>query len=188
MIKVICIFNTYGLGVMSNDGRVISNFIKQTKSEKYLTVYGDGSQTRSFCYVSNTVHALILVMASLFEITGPLNIERDEGISISTLAKLIINITGSRSKMKYLPLPKDDPKVRKPDTSLVKELLGWESTVSLKDGISKILSYDSKNIDIYIINVWQWKSALLRHKKYRFYACTKLTKLLGVASPLQRRL
>lgn len=140
-IKVARIFNTYGPRMHPNDGRVVSNFIVQALGGHDITIYGDGSQTRSFCYVSDLVGALTLMMGSSDDITGPMNLGNPEEISISALADLIIEMTGSRSKIIRRPLPEDDPKQRMPDIGMARGKLGWNPSVTLRDGLTETVAY-----------------------------------------------
>jgi len=141
-IKIARIFNTYGPNMTKNDGRVVSNFIIQALENKPITVYGDGKQTRSFCYVSDLVEGLVKMMAS--KNTGPVNLGNPEEMTIVELAKKIINLTASKSKIVFKPLPQDDPVKRKPDISLAKRELGWEPKVKLDDGLRKTIDYFKK--------------------------------------------
>jgi len=125
-IKVVRIFNTYGPRMHPNDGRVVSNFIVQALKNEPITVYGDGTQTRSFCYVDDMVEGIIKMMNSPDDFTGPVNLGNPEEYRIIDLAKKIIDLTGSRSKIVFKPLPQDDPKRRRPEITLAKEKLGWE--------------------------------------------------------------
>lgn len=138
-IRVVRIFNTYGPNMSPDDGRVVSNFIVQALGNKPITVYGDGSQTRSFCYVTDMVEGLIRMMAS--DKSGPVNLGNPEEYKISELAEKVISLTGSGSEVVYKDLPEDDPARRKPDISLVKELLGWEPSVPLEEGLEKTIGY-----------------------------------------------
>lgn len=140
-IKVARIFNTYGPRMHPNDGRVVSNFIVQALQGKDITIYGDGSQTRSFCYVSDLVSALVLMMDSEDDLTGPVNFGNPEEISIRALADFVIELTGSRSKIVARPLPEDDPKQRMPDIALARARLGWNPSVRLRDGLDETVSY-----------------------------------------------
>ena len=141
-IKVARLFNTYGPRMHPNDGRVVSNFIMQALQNKPITVYGDGSQTRSFCYVDDLVRALILLMnATPDEFTGPVNLGNPGEFTILELAELVVAMTGSASKIVFKPLPGDDPVRRKPDISLAKNALGWEPSVPLKEGLAKTIAY-----------------------------------------------
>jgi len=140
-IKVARIFNTYGPRMHPNDGRVVSNFIMQALHNKDITVYGDGSQTRSFCYVDDMVDGITRMMNTPKGFTGPVNLGNPSEVSILELAKLIIDITGSSSRIVFKPLPQDDPERRRPDITLAQEKLGWEPTVALEDGIRKTIEY-----------------------------------------------
>jgi UDP-glucuronate decarboxylase len=139
-IKIIRIFNTYGPKMEPDDGRVVSNFIVQALKGKDITIFGDGTQTRSFQYVSDLVEGMIRMMATCDDFTGPVNIGNPVEFSMLELAQNIIDLTGSRSKLVYLPLPKDDPAQRQPDISLAKEKLnGWEPKVQLREGLIKTI-------------------------------------------------
>lgn len=140
-IKVARIFNTYGPRMSINDGRVVSNFIVQALKNEDITVYGDGTQTRSFCYVDDLIDGLIKLMDSSDDFTGPVNLGNPEEYRIADLAKIIIELTGSKSKIVYKPLPPDDPKRRKPDITLAKTKLNWEPTTKLIDGLKKTIEY-----------------------------------------------
>lgn len=140
-IKVARIFNTYGPRMHPNDGRVVSNFIVQALRGNDITIYGDGSQTRSFCHISDLVNALVLMMESGDDLTGPINFGNPEEISIRALADLVIDLTGSRSKIVERPLPEDDPKQRMPDIGLARAKLGWNPTVALRDGLTETVAY-----------------------------------------------
>ena len=137
--KIARIFNTYGPNMCPNDGRVVSNFIMQALAVEDITIYGDGMQTRSFCYVSDTVNALIALMAS--EHNLPVNIGNPNEITIKTLAKTIISMVGSKSKIVSEPLPDDDPVRRQPVISLAKYVFGWEPKVPLTVGLEKAIEY-----------------------------------------------
>jgi UDP-glucuronate decarboxylase len=139
--KVVRIFNTYGPRMHPNDGRVVSNFIVQALCGKDITLYGDGNQTRSFCYVDDLVEAMIRMMGTGRDITGPVNIGNPTEFTIRELAEQVIELTGSRSKLVYLPLPSDDPKQRQPNISRAKELLDWEPTIALREGLAKTIAY-----------------------------------------------
>ncbi len=143
-IKVARIFNTYGPRMHPNDGRVVSNFIVQALSNKDITVFGDGSQTRSFCYVDDLIAGLVKMMNSPDEFVGPVNLGNPDEFSILELAKKIIEITGSKSKIVFRPLPQDDPLQRQPDISLAKEKLDWQPTVNLTKGLEKTVEYFNK--------------------------------------------
>ena len=140
-IKVARIFNTYGPGMHPSDGRVVSNFIMQALRNEDITVYGDGNQTRSFCYVDDLVDGLIRLMGTPDDVTGPVNLGNPVEFTIRELAELVIGLTGSSSKIVYRPLPEDDPKQRCPDISLAKRLLAWEPRVQLRDGLMKTIEY-----------------------------------------------
>ncbi|KRT65358.1 MAG: NAD-dependent epimerase/dehydratase, dTDP-glucose 4,6-dehydratase [Candidatus Dadabacteria bacterium CSP1-2] len=140
-IKVARIFNTYGPRMHPNDGRVVSNFIMQALHNKDISVFGDGSQTRSFCYVDDMVEGITRMMNTPKGFTGPVNLGNPSEVSILELGRLIIAITGSSSRMIYKPLPQDDPERRRPNITLAQEKLGWEPTVALEDGIRKTIEY-----------------------------------------------
>ncbi|MCL1912251.1 MAG: SDR family oxidoreductase [Leptospirales bacterium] len=141
-IKVVRIFNTYGPRMHPNDGRVVSNFIVQALQGKNITIYGDGSQTRSFCYVDDLVTGLIAMMdTTASDFTGPINIGNPDEFTIAELARLIIKLTGSASRLEYRELPQDDPIRRKPDISLAKSVLNWSPSVFLEEGLKKTIKY-----------------------------------------------
>ena len=140
-IKVARIFNTYGPRMHPNDGRVVSNFIMQALKGDPITVYGDGSQTRSFCYVDDLIDGFIRLMASPFDVTGPVNLGNPGEFTIRELTEKIIELTGSRSELRFDPLPQDDPKQRKPDISRARQVLGWEPRVPLVEGLKKTIEY-----------------------------------------------
>ena len=140
-IKVARIFNTYGPNMQPHDGRVISNFIVQALRNDTITLYGDGGQTRSFCYVDELVEGLIRLMATDDSITGPVNLGNPNEFTILQLAELVVELTGSRSKIEKYPLPEDDPRQRQPDISRARELLDWEPKVALKDGLKMTIAY-----------------------------------------------
>ena len=140
-IRIARIFNTYGPRMSVNDGRVVSNFIVQALNDMPITIYGDGSQTRSFCYVSDLVDGFTRVMNQTDEIVGPVNLGNPNEFSMLQLAKKIIELTDSKSEIKFEPLPSDDPKQRKPDTALAESLLNWKATVQLDEGILKTINY-----------------------------------------------
>ena len=143
-IKVVRIFNTYGPRMHPNDGRVVSNFIVQALQGHDITLYGDGSQTRSFCYVDDLIEAMLRTMATGDDFTGPVNIGNPVEFSIAQLAELVIKGTGSRSKLIYKPLPQDDPRQRQPDIRLAKQVLGWEPQIQLEAGLEKTIAYFRK--------------------------------------------
>lgn len=140
-IKVGRIFNTYGPNMHPNDGRVVSNFIVQSLKDEPITIYGDGSQTRSFCYVDDLIEAILRFMQTADTITGPINLGNPKEFSIVELAEKIIELVGSRSKLEFKPLPEDDPMQRKPDISKARELLHWEPRVELDEGLKKTVAY-----------------------------------------------
>jgi UDP-glucuronate decarboxylase len=140
-IKVVRIFNTYGPRMHPNDGRVISNFIIQALAGRDITVYGDGTQTRSFCYVDDMTDGLVKMMNSPDDFIGPVNIGNPNEFSILELAQKIVKKTGSRSKIVYKPLPQDDPLKRRPDITLAKKRLGWEPASDLKEGLNRTIEY-----------------------------------------------
>ena len=140
-IKVARIFNTYGPRMHPNDGRVVSNFIVQALKGEDITIYGDGSQTRSFCYVSDLVDGLVRLMASPPETTGPINLGNPGEFSMLELAERVLSLVGSASRIVYRPLPADDPRQRQPDISIAKRDLGWAPTVALEDGLRETIAY-----------------------------------------------
>lgn len=140
-IKIARIFNTYGPKMNSNDGRVVSNFIVQALKGEDITIYGDGSHTRSFQYIDDLVDGLIKLMDTPDTFTGPVNIGNPVEITISSLAQMIIKMTGSKSKIIFLPIPQDDPKQRKPDISLAKKELNWSPKVDAETGLAKTVEY-----------------------------------------------
>jgi UDP-glucuronate decarboxylase len=140
-IKIIRIFNTYGPRMHPNDGRVVSNFIMQALQNKEITIYGNGQQTRSFCYVDDMVTGMINMMDTDDKITGPINIGNPEEFTIHQLAETVIRMTGSKSKIVYHPLPSDDPLQRKPDISKARQLFGWEPKIKLEEGLMKTIEY-----------------------------------------------
>ncbi|HVT28122.1 MAG TPA: UDP-glucuronic acid decarboxylase family protein [Lacipirellulaceae bacterium] len=140
-IKVVRIFNTYGPRMHPNDGRVVSNFIVQALKGEDITIYGDGSQTRSFCYVDDLIQAMTRMMDTPDEFTGPINIGNPQEFTIRELAEHIIRLTGSRSRLSFKSLPADDPKQRRPDISLAKEVLGWSPTIELAEGLERTIKY-----------------------------------------------
>ncbi len=140
-IKVVRIFNTYGPRMHPNDGRVVSNFIVQALRGEDITIYGDGSQTRSFCYVDDLLEAMVRAMNTGSEFTGPVNIGNPTEFTMLELAELVLNLTKSKSRIVNQPLPQDDPRQRKPDIKLAKEALGWEPTVRLEEGLSRTIDF-----------------------------------------------
>ena len=140
-IKVARIFNTYGPLMHPNDGRVVSNFVMQALRGEPLTIYGDGSQTRSFCYVSDLVEGLVCLMNSADEITGPINLGNPNEMTVREMAETIVRQCGSRSPISFAPLPADDPKQRQPDITKAQQLLGWCPSVALADGLPPTIEY-----------------------------------------------
>jgi UDP-glucuronate decarboxylase len=140
-IKVARIFNTYGPRMLPDDGRVVSNFIVQALQGNDITIYGDGSQTRSFCYVDDLVDGLIRLMESDEEVTGPVNLGNPGEFSIKELAEKVVSLVDNGSKIVYEPLPKDDPTRRQPDISQAREVLGWEPNISLDEGLPKTVKF-----------------------------------------------
>lgn len=140
-IKVIRIFNTYGPRMHPNDGRVISNFIVQALKSEDITIYGDGTQTRSFCYIDDLIEGMIRMMNTQKGFTGPVNLGNPAEFSIQTLAERIIDLTGSQSRIVYCPLPEDDPKQRKPLIDLAQNVLGWTPKIQLETGLRKTVDY-----------------------------------------------
>jgi len=140
-IKVARIFNTYGPRMHPNDGRVVSNFIVQALRNESITIFGEGTQTRSFCYVDDLVNGLLGLMNSGDDVTGPVNLGNPREFTMLQLAQQVIEITGSRSQLVFKPLPQDDPRQRQPDISKAKQLLDWQPSVNLNDGLRKTVSY-----------------------------------------------
>jgi len=137
--KIVRIFNTYGPRMRIRDGRAVPAFISQALVNEDVTVFGDGTQTRSFCYISDLVDGIIRLMLS--KEAGPINIGNPQEMTIEQIARLIIEMTGSKSKIVYKPLPTDDPKVRQPDITLARTLLGWEPNVALEQGLGRTIEY-----------------------------------------------
>ena len=140
-IKVVRIFNTYGPRMHPQDGRVVSNLIVQALRGEDITLYGDGAQTRSFCYVDDLIEAFLRLMETPPHVTGPVNIGNPGEFTIRQLAELVIEITGSSSEISYLPLPPDDPRQRRPDITMAREVLGWAPTVELREGLVRTVAY-----------------------------------------------
>ena len=140
-IKVARIFNTYGPRMHPNDGRVVSNFIVQALKNEPITLYGDGNQTRSFCYVADMIDGFLRLMNSPDDVTGPINLGNPVEFSMRELAEVVIDITGSRSAIQHRPLPQDDPRQRQPDISLAREQLGWQPGVELGKGLQATIAY-----------------------------------------------
>ena len=140
-IKVARIFNTYGPNMHPSDGRVVSNFVMQALLGRPITLFGDGQQTRSFCYVDDLVDALMRLMNSPEDVTGPINLGNPSEFTIRELAELVLELTGSRSELVFKPLPQDDPRQRRPDISKAKSMLDWEPRVSLRQGLERAIPY-----------------------------------------------
>ena len=145
-IKVVRIFNTFGPRMQLNDGRVVSNFITQALTNQPITIYGDGSQTRSFCYVTDLIEGLIRMMNSSNEVIGPINLGNPEEITIQQLAEKIIQVAGSSSEIIFQPIPSDDPKQRRPDITLARSQLSWCPSVSLERGLEHTIEYFDKKL------------------------------------------
>lgn len=146
-IKVVRIFNTYGPRMHPSDGRVVSNFIVQALKGEPITLYGDGNQTRSFCYVDDLTEGLLRMMATSAEVTGPVNVGNANEFTIRDLAETVIELTGSKSKLMALPLPQDDPRQRQPDLSRALEKLGWQPSVDLREGLTRTIAFfDRQNV------------------------------------------
>jgi len=146
-IKVVRIFNTYGPRMHPNDGRVVSNFIVQALRGDDITIYGDGSQSRSFCYVDDMIEGFVRMMDSEPGFTGPVNMGNPDEFTMLELAENVLKLTGSKSKLTFKPLPTDDPRQRQPDIALAKEKLGWEPKVRLQDGLKETIAYFRKILD-----------------------------------------
>jgi len=140
-IKVVRIFNTYGPRMHPNDGRVVSNFIVQALKGQDITIYGDGMQTRSFCYVNDLIDAMMRMMESRVDFTGPINIGNSGEYTMRQLAAVVIKLTGSKSQLIFKPIPQDDPKQRRPDISLAKKELNWSPTIPLEEGLNDTIQY-----------------------------------------------
>jgi UDP-glucuronate decarboxylase len=140
-VKVARIFNTYGPRMAPDDGRVVSNFIVHALKGQPITIYGDGAQTRSFCYVDDLIEGFVRLMESPAELIGPVNLGNPAEFTIKELAELVLELTGSKSKLAYLPLPQDDPRQRRPDIALAKDRLGWQPGVALREGLLDTILY-----------------------------------------------
>jgi UDP-glucuronate decarboxylase len=147
-IKVVRIFNTYGPRMHPNDGRVVSNFIVQALKGQDITIFGNGQQTRSFCYVDDLIEAMIRMMKSPVDFTGPVNIGNPCEFTMLELAEQVIRLTGSSSKLVFMPLPSDDPKQRQPDISLAKQVLDWQPKVDLADGLKETIAYFIRRLQV----------------------------------------
>jgi UDP-glucuronate decarboxylase len=147
-IKVIRIFNTYGPRMSPGDGRVVSNFLVQALQGEDITIYGDGSQTRSFCYVDDLIRGILLTMQQPHDFTGPVNLGNPKAFTIAELAELALDVTGSRSRIVRKPLPEDDPRQRCPDITLAREKLGWEPLVELRDGLEQTAAFFDRELSL----------------------------------------
>lgn len=147
-IKVVRLFNTYGPRMHPNDGRVVSNFIVQALKGEDITIYGDGSQTRSFCYVDDLIEGFVRMMNTEASFTGPLNLGNPNEFSILELAEKVLFLVGGKSKLAFHPLPADDPKQRQPDIELAKDKLGWTPTVQLEDGLNETVAYFRRLLNV----------------------------------------
>ncbi len=145
-IKVVRIFNTYGPRMHPNDGRVVSNFIVQALRGEDLTIYGKGTQTRSFCYVEDLIDAMVRMMGTARGFTGPVNIGNPGEFTMLALAEMVLRLVGGKSKLKYLPAPEDDPMQRQPDIALARDKLGWAPKVALEDGLKETIAYFRKTL------------------------------------------
>jgi nucleoside-diphosphate-sugar epimerase len=144
-VRIARIFNTYGPGMRLDDGRVVSNFVTQALRGMPLTVYGDGSQTRSLCYVDDEVDGLLALLASGY--TGPVNVGNDDERTVKEIAELVVELTGSRSEIAYLPLPADDPAQRRPDLTVARREIGWNPATSLRDGLVSTIDWFRSRLD-----------------------------------------
>jgi UDP-glucuronate decarboxylase len=145
-IKVLRIFNTYGPRMHPNDGRVVSNFIVQALRGEDITIFGEGTQTRSFCYVDDLIEGMTRMMATPADFPGPVNVGNPREFTILELAELVLRIVGGKSKLVFKPLPSDDPRQRQPDISLARQRLGWEPRVTLEDGLKETIAYFRKTL------------------------------------------
>ena len=155
-IKVVRIFNTYGPRMQPNDGRVVSNFIVQALRNEDITIYGSGEQTRSFCYVTDLIEAMVTAMNTGPDFTGPVNIGNPVEFTMIDLAELVLRLTGSKSKLVYKELPEDDPKQRKPDISIANSKLEWHPKVSLEDGLAETINYFKKIKFNYVFEIFMY--------------------------------
>ncbi len=147
-IKVARIFNTYGPRMHPNDGRVVSNFIVQALKGNEITIYGNGQQTRSFCYVDDLIEGFVRLMNSSPDFTGPVNLGNPNEFTILELAENVLRLTNSKSKLTFKPLPQDDPRQRQPDIALAKEKFGWVTKVQLEDGLKETIAYFRKTLNV----------------------------------------
>jgi UDP-glucuronate decarboxylase len=146
-IKVMRIFNTYGPRMHPSDGRVVSNFIVQALNGEDITIYGDGAQTRSFCYVDDLIEAMIRVMGTADDFTGPINIGNPTEFTIRELAEKVLEFTGSKSKLVFKPLPTDDPRQRQPDISFARDTIDWSPKIDLAAGLARTIAYFQKQLE-----------------------------------------
>jgi UDP-glucuronate decarboxylase len=147
-IKVVRIFNTYGPRMHPGDGRVVSNFVVQALRGEPITLYGDGTQTRSFCYVDDLIDGMLRMMDAPAGITGPINLGNPGEVSMIELAETVLSLTGSRSRLVFKPLPEDDPRRRRPDITLAREMLGWSPHVALTDGLAETVAYFRRSLSL----------------------------------------
>jgi UDP-glucuronate decarboxylase len=147
-IKVVRIFNTYGPRMSPDDGRVVSNFLVQALRGEDITIYGDGTQTRSFCYVDDLIQGILLTMRQRHDFTGPINLGNPEAFTIAELAELVLDVTGSRSRIVRKPLPEDDPRQRCPDIALARETLGWKPRVDLRKGLEHTAAFFDRELSL----------------------------------------
>jgi dTDP-glucose 4,6-dehydratase len=145
-VRIVRIFNSFGEHMRANDGRVVSNFLVRALQGKPLTVYGDGSQTRSFCYVDDQVRGILALLDA--DLTGPINIGNPAEFTVAELARLVLDVTGSASEVVYEPLPVDDPRYRQPDITLAREQLGWEPVVPLREGLERTADWFRRNLGL----------------------------------------
>ena len=145
-VRIVRIFNTYGPRMRPHDGRVVSNFLVQALKGEPLTIYGDGSQTRSFCYVDDLIRGILALLDG--PVTGPVNIGNPGEFTVRELAELVLEVTGGRSELVYEPLPVDDPTQRRPDITLAREALGWEPTVELREGLERTAAYFRRHLGV----------------------------------------
>jgi dTDP-glucose 4,6-dehydratase len=145
-VRIVRIFNSFGPHMRANDGRVVSNFLVQALQGKPLTIYGDGSQTRSFCYVDDQVRGILALLDS--DVTGPVNIGNPAEFTVAELARLVLDVTGSASEIVHEPLPVDDPRHRQPDIALARAQLGWEPVVPLRDGLERTVEWFRRSLDL----------------------------------------
>ena len=145
-MRLVRIFNTYGPRMRANDGRVVSNFIVQALQGKPITIYGDGSQTRSFCFVEDEIRGFLALLDG--EHTGPINIGNDGEFTMLQLADVVLEVTGSESSIEFEPLPVDDPRQRRPDLTLARTLLGWEPTIDLREGVARTAEFFRRQLGL----------------------------------------